>query len=471
MFGIEISGVNIYGSVSTAVMTVGLWKLFEKCGQKGWWALIPGGRYLKLGECAGREKDGRICMVLELGVLLGEILSGILDIASRATERIALLLALGSLVFLIIQWIQEIKVYNGLCSTFAMGKRWIFAWILAPFIPACLWGFGERYKPVNLGRTADEDHLAGTKPAELKAGSAGAHGGEIPAESLVIRLKERTVNDFFKKRYLLKDISLTIPNGSMTMLLGGSGSGKTTFVNAITGYEKADAVMLLNGRDIYKEYEQMKYRIGFVPQQPLLRMNDTVNRTLEDAAALRLPTSVRPAEMKERVRNVMDTLGLTAGQHGLVSKKSGGMKKRISIGMELISDPDLFILDEPDSGLDGVIARELFTRLREVADQGKIVITITHTPDRVIDLFDYVIVLARDSGRVGRLAFFGSPAEARNFFGKNTMEEIVMAINRREEGGEGRADEFVEKYAALRDDTETAEKDGSAVKEAAEDEC
>ena len=470
MFGIEISGVNIYGSVSTAVMTVGLWKLLEKCGQKGWWALIPGGRFLKLGECAGREKDGRICMVLELGVLLGEILAGIMDIASRATERIALLLMLGSLVFLIIKWIQEIKVFNGLCSTFAMGKRWIFAWLLAPFIPACLWGFGEKYKPVNLGRTADEDHLAGTKPADLKAGTAGNAGGETPAEGLAIRLKERTVNDFFKKRYLLKDISLTIPNGSMTMLLGGSGSGKTTFVNAITGYEKADAVMLLNGRDIYKEYEQMKYRIGFVPQQPLLRMNDTVNRTLEDAAALRLPTSVRPAEMKERVRNVMDTLGLTAGQHGLVSKKSGGMKKRISIGMELISDPDLFILDEPDSGLDGVIARELFTRLREVADQGKIVMTITHTPDRVIDLFDYVIVLARDSGRVGRLAYFGPPAEARSFFGKNSMEEIVMAINRREEGGEGRADEFVEKYAALRDGAENAEKGEVAVKETAGDE-
>ncbi len=464
MFGLEISGINIYSSVSTVVMTVGLWKLLEKCGQKGWWALIPGGRYLKLGECAGREKDGRICMVLELFVLLGESLAGIIDIASRATERIALLLMLGSLVFLIIKWIQEIKVFNGLCSTFAMGKRWIFAWLLAPFIPACLWGFGEKYKPVNLGRTADEDHLAGTKPAELKAGTAGILGGETPAEGLVIRLKERTVNDFFKKRYLLKDISLTIPNRSMTMLLGGSGSGKTTFVNAITGYEKADAVMLLNGRDIYKEYEQMKYRIGFVPQQPLLRMNDTVNRTLEDAAALRLPTSVRSAEMKERVRNVMDTLGLTAGQHGLVSKKSGGMKKRISIGMELISDPDLFILDEPDSGLDGVIARELFTRLREVADQGKIVMTITHTPDRVIDLFDYVIVLARDSGRVGRLAFYGSPAEARSFFGKNSMEEIVMAINRREEGGEGRADEFVEKYAALR---EAAAKDGAGVKEAA----
>ena len=117
--------------------------------------------------------------------------------------------------------------------------------------------------------------------------------------------------------------------------------------------------------------------------------------------------------------------------------------------MELISDPELFILDEPDSGLDGVIARELFEKLKDIAESGKIVITITHIPDRVADLFDYVIVLARDSGRVGRLAFFGTPDEAREFFGQPTMERIVMCVNRKDEGGEGRADEFIAKYARM----------------------
>ena len=135
---------------------------------------------------------------------------------------------------------------------------------------------------------------------------------------------------------------------------------------------------------------------------------------------------------------------------GLVAKKSGGQKKRISIGMELIADPELFILDEPDSGLDGVIARELFERLRDVANQGKIVIAITHTPDRVVDLFDKVIVLARDSGRVGRLAFYGTPDEAKEFFEKDSMERIVMCVNSTHEGGEGRADEFIEKFAHLK---------------------
>ena len=82
-------------------------------------------------------------------------------------------------------------------------------------------------------------------------------------------------------------------------------------------------------------------------------------------------------------------------------------------------------------------------RLRKIADSGKIVIVITHTPDRVVDLFDHIIVLAKDSSKVGRLAFYGTIDEARKFFGKTKMEDIVKCINPPEEGGEGRADELI----------------------------
>ena len=253
-------------------------------------------------------------------------------------------------------------------------------------------------------------------------------------------LFERTAKDFGKTHYLLKDISLDIPKGSLVLLLGGSGAGKTTLVNAIIGYEKAKARMTLNGADIYKDYAHMKYKIGFVPQKNLMRGNDTVLQTVDDAAELRLPSAVSTAERKSRVQEVMDLLGLQL--------------RRISIAMELVSDPELFVLDEPDSGLDGVIAREIFSKLRAIADEGRIVIVITHTPDRVIDLFDKVIVLARDSGRVGRLAFYGSPQEARDFFGKETMEDVVMSVNSKEQGGEGLAEHYIERYAALAAATE-----------------
>ena len=264
-----------------------------------------------------------------------------------------------------------------------------------------------------------------------------------------MNLEERTVSDFFKKKYLLRDIHMYIEPGSMVLLLGGSGAGKTTFLNAVNGYERARAKVVLNGGDVYANYKKMQYDIGFVPQQDLMRGSDSVVRTLSDAALLRLPVELSAAQRKERVTEVMQIFGLEPVARSLVSKLSGGQRKRLSIAMEFISNPSLFILDEPDSGLDGVMARELFEQLRKIADQGKIIIVITHTPDRVIDLFDDVIVLAKDANRTGRLAWYGSIDKARAFFERERMEEIVMTINREEEGGEGRADEFIEKYAEV----------------------
>jgi len=254
------------------------------------------------------------------------------------------------------------------------------------------------------------------------------------------------VNNFFKKFTLLRDIHMTVPTGHMVLLLGGSGAGKTTFLNAVTGYEQADADILLGKYNIYKDYNRMKYDIGFVPQADLMRGYDTVYRTITDAASLRLNTGMTPADRKKRVQEVLDIFGLSSIQNSLVSKLSGGQRKRLSIAIEYISYPTLFILDEPDSGLDGVVARKLFEKLREIADTGKIVMVITHTPDRVIDLFDDVIVLAKDADRTGRLAYYGPVKESYEFFGKNSMEEILLSINQKDEGGEGRADEFVSKY-------------------------
>ena len=255
--------------------------------------------------------------------------------------------------------------------------------------------------------------------------------------------------DFVKKRVLLKDIHMNIPKGHMVLLLGGSGAGKTTYLNAVTGYEKARAEVRLNNVDVYKHYDKMMYDIGFVPQQDLMRGNDTVYLTLADAAMMRLPSTVSVMERDNRIARVLDQFGLTAVQHNLVEKLSGGQRKRLSIALEFISDPSLFILDEPDSGLDGVVARGLFEKLRNIADEGKIVVVITHTPDRVIDLFDDVIVLAKDASRTGRLAWYGPVKEAYDFFGKNSMEEILLSINQKDEGGEGRADEFIEKFCEL----------------------
>ena len=175
-------------------------------------------------------------------------------------------------------------------------------------------------------------------------------------------------------------------------------------------------------------------------------ITDTVKNTVLDSAKLRLPANMKKSELKEKLETTLDIFGLRSVQDSLVQKESGGQKKRTSISMELIANPYLFILDEPDSGLDGVLARELISRLHDISREGKIVIVITHSPDRVLDLFDETIILAKDANKVGRLVFHGSVEETKAFFGKEKMEDVIKMINRKEEGGEGKADFLIEKY-------------------------
>lgn len=429
-----------YELAAAVLLSFGLIGIFNKCGTKKIYAFIPFYRIYKLTQCADMGNEGKKCIAVQ-------ILCLILALAAAVTYRmidiqsVDMRILIGVMLVLfavdVISLIIELRIYLGLCRVFKMRKRWVLLMLIALWLPMLIWGYSASIQP-------DEEYLKRLHPAKLSNKEAA-----VLESGLTVNIKDRTVGGFFNRKCLLRDVHMSIKPGSMVMLIGGSGAGKTTLVNAITGYEKAVARVTLNSKDVYKHFDEMKYEIGFVPQQELMRKNDTVYRTVADASALRLPVSIDSNERDKRVDNVLEALGLAAVKGNIVGQQSGGQKKRISIAMELISDPMLFVLDEPDSGLDGVLAKDLMQRLHDISREGRIVIVITHTPDRVIDLFDDVIVLAKDAQRTGRLAFYGSIAEAKEFFGKDSMEGIIKTVNRPEEGGEGRADELIEKFAEV----------------------
>ena len=422
---------------------LGAWMLLKKSGLPAFWSLVPWVREYQLGRSAGREPEGRSFCVTSMLITVLQ-LANICFRWNRDSRTLSAFVPL-ILVFLfsvmLMHFVFNIRVFAGFVQIYGVSRAWLILCIFDElrFLPMLIWGLSRKYQPARKVENLKEEmeRLAAR-------GSAG-----ILDEGLTVNLKDRHVKEFFHKKYLLKDIHMAIPQGHMVLLLGGSGAGKTTFLNAVNGYEKADAKVSLNGKDMYSDYKKMQYEVGFVPQQELVRGKDTVEKTLLDTARLRLSKDIPKEARRKRVEEVMEIFGLTPLKDSLVEKLSGGQKKRLSISMEILSNPSLFILDEPDSGLDGVMARELFLELRRIADTGKIVIVITHTPDRVIDLFDDVIVLAKDSSRTGRLAFYGSVADAREFFGRQTMEQIVKSINQKEEGGDGLADEYVLKYAEV----------------------
>ena len=425
---------QITSILSYILISIGYMGIFKKCGVRRIWAFIPGVRQYEISQCGNREEDGRHYAILSVFLYILTVAIN-LDLKMQ----IKLLLIIPTVGLVVAVTVYEIRIYLGLINVFGRKKRWIWLFLFVEWLISLVWGYSKKFQPTM--QVKDFSKIEGAKE----------FGGHLSAieEGLTVNIKNRTVIDFFRKKDLLKDIHMRIPTGHMVLLLGGSGAGKTTYLNAVTGYEKANASIKLGKEDVYGDYDKMKYDIGFVPQQDLMRGNDTVAMTLSDAATLRLPSSVSASKRNKRVEEVLQQFGLTSVKNNLVEKLSGGQRKRLSIAMEFISDPTLFILDEPDSGLDGVVARSLFEKLRAIANEGKIVVVITHTPDRVIDLFDDVIVLAKDKSRTGRLAWYGPVKEAYEFFGKDSMEDILLSINQKDEGGEGRADEFVEKYADM----------------------
>ena len=227
-----------------------------------------------------------------------------------------------------------------------------------------------------------------------------------------------------KQVVLLNDISIAIPPRKFVALVGGSGTGKSTLMGALNGLRPAESGMVFyNGQDYYKHLAAFSTQLGYVPQDDIIHRDLPVERALYYAAKMRLPDDFTGAQIQQRINEVLEDVEITHRRHLMVSKLSGGQRKRVSIALELLANPSVFFLDEPTSGLDPGLDRKMMFLLRRLADKGHTIVLVTHATNN-INACDYVCFLAQG----GRLAYFGPPGDAKKYFDKTDFAEIYSAL-------------------------------------------
>ncbi|AVV46882.1 ATP-binding cassette domain-containing protein [Streptomyces sp. ID05-04B] len=228
------------------------------------------------------------------------------------------------------------------------------------------------------------------------------------------------------RKVLLDHVSFPVGEKCLLAVVGPSGAGKSTLLGALTGQRPAGhGTVVYDGRDLYRDYAELRQRIGLVPQDDILHAQLTVRSALAYAAELRFPQDTAKAERRERVEEVIRELGLSERADQPVHSLSGGQRKRVSVALELLTKPSLLFLDEPTSGLDPGMDRSVMHMLRGLADDGRTVIVVTHSV-LSLDVCDRLLVLAPG----GKVAYYGPPEDALAFFGFEQWPEAFEAFER-----------------------------------------
>ncbi|XP_027177216.1 ABC transporter G family member 6 [Coffea eugenioides] len=248
-------------------------------------------------------------------------------------------------------------------------------------------------------------------------------------------------------KILLNNISGEAREGEILAVLGASGSGKSTLIDALAdriARESLKGTITLNGEVL--ESRLLKIMSAYVMQDDLLFPMLTVEETLMFSAEFRLPRSLSKSRKMARVQALIEQLGLRSAAKTVIGDEghrgvSGGERRRVSIGIDIIHDPVLLFLDEPTSGLDSTSAYMVVKVLQRIARSGSIVIMSIHQPSyRILNVLDRLIFLSR-----GQTVFSGAPASLPQFFAEfghpippnEDRTEFVLDLVREREGTSG----------------------------------
>lgn len=218
---------------------------------------------------------------------------------------------------------------------------------------------------------------------------------------------------------VLHGVTGEIRHGELTCVMGLSGAGKSTFITTLAGrahYGIPEGIIRVNG--VERKLTSFNLRVGFVPQEDIMCRDCTVEDTLLFAAKTRLDRRTTNKQITQIVNNVIHVLRLEDIRHSLIGDEtnrgiSGGQRKRVNVGIELVAQPVILFCDEPTSGLDSASSKEVCEVLQDIAKSGITVITVIHQPRyEIFEMFEQLLLL----GKGGKTAYLGPVNNVRQYF-------------------------------------------------------
>lgn len=278
---------------------------------------------------------------------------------------------------------------------------------------------GDKILYAKRNRKKEQAELCMMRPCDRPVVlSANIQSKKVKAGALIKHDKE-----------LLQDIRLDIKEGTLVAVLGTAGAGKSTLMGCLSGLDQKGVTgsVVYRGVDLVKNLNQIKYLIGNVPQEKVIRQELTPEKSFIESAELRLPADTTKEQIRERVKDTLELLSMTKVKDTPNSRLSGGEQTRVNVGIDLVADRDIYFLDEPEQGLSPNLRDELYVFLRNLAHtHGKTIVAIIHDVS-CIDMFDQVIFLVKANG-TGRLAFSGSPNECKRHFAESSFAKIYALL-------------------------------------------
>jgi len=281
---------------------------------------------------------------------------------------------------------------------------------------------GDKLLYARRNRKEEQAALRMTRPCERPVVlSADIQSKKVKVSSKIPFVKE--------DKELLRDIHLNIREGTLVAVLGTAGAGKSTLMGCLSGLDQSGVTgsVIYRGVDLVKNLNQIKYLIGNVPQEKVIRPELTPEKAFQESAELRLSAETTKEEIHRRVEETLELLSMTKVRDTLNSRLSGGEQTRVNVGIDLVADRDIYFLDEPEQGLSPNLRDELYVFLRDLAHtHGKTIVAIIHDVS-CIDMFDQVIFLVKANG-TGRLAFSGAPEECKQHFNEPSFAKIYALL-------------------------------------------